>query len=154
MSRTQIDPLVALKGTTTNDSATTGYIGEYIESVVTGGTNAAGSTQFKDLTSITLSAGDWDVTANVNWNSNGATWTQATSGIGLVTGNDFSDDNQINKSDDSWSSSSTTPLRISHTIASRRLSLSTSTPVYLKISATYSLGTPQARGSIHARRVR
>src|SRR2546421_430181 len=50
-------------GTTTNDNAVSGNLGEYISSTVARGaavTGAANGT-YKDLTSIVLTAGDWDI---------------------------------------------------------------------------------------------
>lgn len=52
-------------GTTTNNSAAAGSVGEYIESIVT--SNVTGSTTLATMTdtgcSIALTAGDWDVIA-------------------------------------------------------------------------------------------
>jgi hypothetical protein len=53
-------------GTTTNNNATTGYVGELITSNVASGTPVTFSTGVvKDLTSISLTAGDWDVWGNI-----------------------------------------------------------------------------------------
>ena len=64
--------IVRFKGTTTNDNALTGNVGEYVESVVEGA-NAGASTQFGDATSIILTAGDWDVTLIGEITINGGT---------------------------------------------------------------------------------
>ena len=50
-------------GTATNDSATAGNVGEYVSSAVTPAYPITlTSTQYADVTSISLTAGDWDVT--------------------------------------------------------------------------------------------
>lgn len=63
-----------------NDSseAGAGEIGEYIESKWT--SVAAGSEGWISVDTLTLSAGEWDVTAHSLFNKNGATW----SGSGFV----------------------------------------------------------------------
>ena len=62
-------------GTTTNDSASAGQVGEYIDSFVV--TTAVGTTA-TTLTSISLTAGDWDISGCVELNgSNGVTSIQA-----------------------------------------------------------------------------
>ena len=47
-------------GTTTNDSATAGYVGEFVSSSPTGYTVTASAS---NMTTISLTAGDWDVSA-------------------------------------------------------------------------------------------
>ena len=55
---------LGITGTTTNNSVNAGGVGEYIESVNTNGTINTAS--ISDITSISLTAGDWDVTAFIN----------------------------------------------------------------------------------------
>jgi hypothetical protein len=143
-------------GTTTNDNADAGNVGQHVSSNATINQNLAASTAWKDMTSISLTAGDWDVTVMGILNNNGATWTRldlATSSsagdtsVGLTDGS-----NNIFKT---FGSSSTTPGYDSLTIAAFRVSLSATTTYYLKARATYSAGTPQLyAGRISARRVR
>lgn len=62
-----------IRGTTTNDDAAAGFVGEYVEGTSTSGTkNASGLTNFD---TISLTAGDWDVTANVAQRKNTATFS-------------------------------------------------------------------------------
>jgi len=142
------------KGTDTNDDASAGYIGQYIESVVSTATNVPTSTQFGDLTSISLTAGDWDLNGMIIFAENGATWTGVRVGISTTSGNSTAgmttgSDRSLN----AWISSVTTPTSSTLNVF-RRLSLSATTTVYLKYESDYTLGTPQAQGSIKARRVR
>lgn len=145
---------IAIIGTTTNDAAAAGYVGEYIESVQTA-TSVPTSTQYGDLTSITLSAGDWDVSAASYFDRNGATWQLVTIGISITSGNSTTGlvfgSSQI---EESWASTSTAVLEKGLVIPSYRMSVNGSTTVYFKMMATYSVATPQLRGRISARRVR
>ena len=62
-------------GTTTNDNATTGYVGEVVSNVVLIGSAVSVSSQVPaDITSIALTAGDWDVFGEV-WITGGPTTT-------------------------------------------------------------------------------
>lgn len=148
-------------GTTTNDSAAAGNTGEYIESVVSGTPLSIGSGNnnvFIDFTSITLSAGDWDVSFNANfYNINGNTWSQCTNGISTTSGNHNTGlllgSNELQAA---FASSSTTPVLVPMTVANYRMSLSTSTAVYAKVSISYSAFVNNffVYGRLSARRVR
>jgi len=62
-------------GTTTNDSAAAGYVGEYVDSLVV---TASVGTTATTLTSISLTAGDWDLSGCVSLNgANGVTGLRA-----------------------------------------------------------------------------
>lgn len=145
---------MANRGTVTNDNASAGYIGEYSESIISTAQNAPTSTQYGDLTSLSLTAGDWDVMGMVTWVGNGATWTAVRSGISLTSGNSttgLTAGSNIGFS--SFGSTSTVITGQNHTLL-MRYSFSSTTTVYLKYRADYSAGTPQAQGSLKARRVR
>ena len=63
-----------IKGTATNDNAAAGYVGEYISSSVASGSAVSLTTTTpKTITSISLTAGDWDVSGNVAFSPNAAT---------------------------------------------------------------------------------
>lgn len=145
---------VAVLGTTTNDSAAATFMGEYIEASG-GASNAPATTQYGDLTSISLTAGDWDVEAGIYWDANGATWSGAAHGISTTTGNSSAGLTLgSNLSFDLWANSATTPLNLGRTCGPHRMSLAATTTVYYKYRAVFSAGTPQATGRISARRVR
>lgn len=144
-----------IKGTTTNDNATALWVGEEVRSSVAVDQNITTSATYQDITSISLTAGDWDITAQLEPSNSGATWTQAQVFVGTTAGN--SSAGQVaadNSMISSWASSSTTPTRVALTIANYRVSLSATTTHYLKAFVTFSAGTPQARGRISARRRR
>ena len=143
---------VSLKGTGTNNNAPGGYVGEFVSNVVataspvslTNGTPA-------NVTSISLTAGDWDVWGNVSSAFTGASgsagaysscWISTTSAtqpdlslvsLSSITINDYSN--------------------VSLPAPQLRLSINSTTTVYLSVLAYFSTaGT--ACGGIYARRRR
>lgn len=142
-------------GTATNDDAAAGYVGEEIRSHV-GGTAASATGTWDDGTSIPLTAGDWDVTAILNPEANGATWTEVDLGIGLTGGNSgaglVDGDNQVRWA---FAATSTVPQDFTLSIPTYRISLAAPATVYLKRRFVFSAGTPQSTGCrLSARRVR
>ncbi len=146
------DSAVAIKGTSTNDSAAAGFVGEYVSSAVTS-VNFPTSTQFGDLTSITLpNGGDWDVSLNAFIFYNGATVTSYNFGISTTTGN--SSTGLAIGDNETQDVSGAGATQQSRSIPAWRLSISGTTIVYAKFSANYSVATPQGYGRLSARRVR
>ncbi len=140
------------KGTNTNDSAAAGYIGEYVVNRASN-VNAPTSTQYGDVTSISLTAGDWDVSGVVNVTpGSGVAIVYALIGISITSGNSGAGltfgDNQI----DSVGPTATSDCGLS--IPNYRIQLTGTTTVYLKMQAQYSSGTPLFSGRISARRAR
>lgn len=140
------------KGTTAADNAAVGYIGEAVTSGAVGLSNAAATTHYGDLTSISLTPGDWDVSFTCEFFQNSAVVTKAFFGISVNSGDDatglVSGDNFF-------------PLAVSSTfaqasscIAQYRKSLTATTTVWAKMYAEFSAGTPQYRGRLTARRAR
>jgi len=146
-------PSSSVLGTTTNDSAGAGYLGEYQVGSQSSNTNFPTTAQYGDLTSVSLTAGDWDVSASINTSLNGATVdgeirfgissTSGNSSAGLTTGLNLLAVTPPTATGDSGNS-----------IPCYRVSIASTMTYYLKYIAGYSAGTPQAAGSIHARRVR
>lgn len=146
---------VPIRGTNTNDSAASTFIGEQIISRVTTATNVGTSVQWSDYTSITLTAGDWDVTGIVSFTLNGAVMTAATNAriaISLTSGNSATGIQQGDNSAE-FPVPATTSDR-SGAIAAYRVSASGSTVVYLKGFLSYTGGPPQQFCRLSARRVR
>lgn len=143
----------SLLGTTTNDSAAAGFVGQYIESVVGLG-NVAASGALGDSSSISLTAGDWDVTAqgdfvlntgvSITRTSLGISSTSGNSSTGLVSGSNLHDSAAI----------PTAAAQSFITVGSYRVSIASTTTFYLKTRVNYSSGNPQFAGRISARRVR
>lgn len=143
-------------GVATNSNAAAGYKGEYTESQITSFTNFPTTTEYGDLTNITLAAGDWEVWAHCQASRNGATFTAGTPIVFAITttsGNSASGvTSGITASlvmpDNTQTTQGTT------SIPPIRMSIAGSTTYYLKYSATYTVATAQARGRICARRIR
>jgi hypothetical protein len=145
------------KGTATNDSAASGYIGEYIESVI-GSTSVPASGTYGEVTSITLTAGDWDLNATVEFFANSATITGAD--LEFLIGTAAGDNVTGGVEGSSYfqlipPSGGTGYNYVSGAIPGLRKSIAGTTTYYLKVyPGTYSAGTPKVRGRISARRVR
>lgn len=157
-------------GTVTNNSATQGYVGEYIESAVTSSTNLPANGVAADATTITITAGDWDVDALLGFEGNSSVfaggfeidvWVAGASGnstTGQVRGSNFI----INQP-----GVTTVPSQLGVTLPTVRVTsdgtnitiagttTSSSQVVRLKVSPSgLSAGTPQYRCILRARRVR
>jgi hypothetical protein len=141
------------KGTTTNDNAGAGYIGEVVESYDTSAGNCASSGTYSDITSIELTAGDWTVYGQPIITYNLANFTGVIYGaVSLYSGNTTTD-HVIGKNTMPIPFPLSTNTYAGCTIT-YRVSLSGTATLYLKAAATYSTGTPQQFGSIWARRER
>lgn len=73
----------AVRGTTLNTGAATGFVGEYLENRVTSLTSTGASGAFFDTCSITLTAGEWEVSGTIEYKRNGATFSSTVVGVGL-----------------------------------------------------------------------
>lgn len=143
---------VAVHGTNTNDAGAAAYVGEYVESVISSYTNFSTSTQYGDLTSISLTAGDWDVSLVGDCYGNSAAVTLVNFGISITSGN--SSTGLVNGSNSVYPAPPGTTGDSSGAISAYRMSLSGTTTVYFKYRSSYSVATPQAVGRLSARRVR
>jgi hypothetical protein len=145
---------VDIRGSNTNDSAAAGFVGQYIASVATT-TSLPTSGNFGDLTSISLTAGDWDVTAFARFIRNGSTPTAYIIGISTESGNSFTTEAE---GDNAASFDGTTALLtitdFTTCVPAYRVSLSATTTIYFKYYSTYTVATPTAAGRLSARRVR
>lgn len=141
-----------ITGTATNDAATAGDIGEQslseVSSVGSWSNNAV-----KNVTSLSLTAGDWDVEGAVTFTA--ATLT-GTSGIvttvSLSTGAEDLNTGQDGRFDTPTVPSTT--FGVTGPTGTRRISLASTTTVYLTGRIPFSTGTPAANGWLRARRIR
>jgi len=145
----------ALTGTNTNDAAAAGRVGEYISSTVASAnavslTNATTS----NITSISLTAGDWDVSGEVGFTGNAA--TSQTYQLGSISQTSLSIDQAggmcVGASPRADTTYQTSINRMA--VIGGRISLSATTTVYLTAQAGFSVSTLSAYGFIRARRVR
>src|SRR6516164_2798449 len=135
-------------GTTTNDNANAGSVGEFLQASTTG-TSLTNNTN-ANATSVSLTAGDWDVWGVVNFVPAGTTTvnnlvasistTSATVGaVGTFT---------------SMATTFTTGTVQRFSALPVRLSLPTTTPVFLVAQAGFGVSTMTADGYLYARRRR
>lgn len=139
-------------GTTAADSANAGSVGEYVVSDIPNTSAVSLSTgTSSNVTSITLSAGDWDVSGSISFNSAGSTVRNyliggiSTTSATLPTGEFRAATNTPNSAaftDDAYA------------LPVQRINVSTTTTVYLVAQASFTTSTCKAYGMIRARRVR
>lgn len=137
-------------GTTLADNANAGSEGEYI--TATAGPISLTTATATNITSISLTAGDWDVSGIVLFSTGASTVTTATfSGINTVSAT-FSVAPPYNNSQNATSiPSASNQTLIAPTI---RINVSTTTTVYLISQANFSVSTVSGYGTISARRRR
>lgn len=143
-----------IPGTATNDNASAGNMGEYIESVIST-INFPSSNVVGDATSISLTAGDWDIAAFYMINRNGATVTNMATGVTTTSGNSTTGRVYGSNWVDTDPSVSLAYDNFGIMISSIRASLSGTTTYYMKYQAGYSAATPRLFGArLSARRMR
>lgn len=149
-------PTSTIVGTATNDNAVAGNIGEEVNSTISTYANYTTTATYQNITSITLSAGDWDLTAQGTFSSNTATITAASDAIFVISTTTASASGATEGKNIAYIPQAAL-LGTSHesiSVAPYRVSLSGSTTYYLNTQATFTLGNPQYTGTIRARRVR
>ncbi len=140
-------------GTTTNDAATAGNEGEYIESVVLSGSATSLATgTAKTITSISLPAGDWDVNGTIYYVI--AASTTITLLYAAMSGTTNTQDSVPGKFAQQIFASFAPSSTMSLTLPPYRLSLAGTTSQFLVAQATFATSTMTAYGIIRARRVR
>lgn len=144
-------PAAVSLGTITNDDALTGHIGEFLTSVVVGPGLGISNNVALNVTSLPLTAGDWDVRGElwVRIGSGGA--TQLTAGISQIAGAIPSDPGHGART--SEMSPHTTGWGVL-SLAPCRMSLATAGTAFLVAFCTFPSGTCTAYGRIDGRRTR
>ncbi len=141
-------------GTTTNNNANAGSVGEYVQSVLATGSSVTLATGVtSNVTSISLTAGDWDVTGAVDFTF-GAT-TSYTNLIGSVSSTSATIGAQDSKFDfETPAAVPTAGADATFPLPVVRFSLSGTTTVFLVAQGTFTVSTLKAYGTIRARRIR
>jgi hypothetical protein len=149
-------------GTTTNNNATTGSVGEYVCAQVTNGGSPSGcqsnsstpisltTSTAANVTSMSLTAGDWDVSTIVGFVPAGTTVLNnqlGGPGTASATIPPFGQYGQLNVTEGAGFSSLVTSPVV-------RISIASTTTVYLIGYASFTTSTCTAYGLIRARRVR
>lgn len=143
-------------GEPSTGNAAAGEIGEYLESVIVQGSALALTTSVaKTITSISLTAGDWDVDGVIQF-STGATTSVSLilSSLSLTTNtNDPLLGRQNTMQFPAWVPGTST-LAFSSVMPPLRFSVSSTTSVFLVALSTFTVSTMSGYGIIRARRVR
>lgn len=142
-----------ITGSSTNDSAASGVVGEYISSTIAPGSAVslvAGTS--KNVTSISLTAGDWDVFGDIHFSGTGTTvLTNMRGGMNTTTNTLPAAMDYISLAPASTGIQSFDQGIL---IPGRRQSLASTTTIYLVANGAFSASTCTAYGYIGARRAR
>ncbi len=140
-------------GTTTNDSAAAGYIGEHIESVVAAVTSGLSNSTTKNVTSVSLTAGDWDVFGIALMPASGVmAWTAMLASFSQTSAVQGAESTIGRVTETSAGDPYTAPTV---TVPTLRISLASTTTIYLVVTGYFSgTNTFGVGGRISARRVR
>lgn len=136
-------------GTATNDNANAGSVGEYLSNTTTG-TSVTTLTAF-NATSVSLTAGDWDVTGVIKWNPAGSTVIAQTAAGISTTSATFGATGTVASTPVVSNSPGGSYVLVAPVA---RISLASTTTVYIVGSANFGTSTMTADGFIRARRVR
>lgn len=142
-----------IPGTTTNDNASNGNVGEYI--ATTGTSTALTTLVTKSLASVSLTPGDWDVEGVIQYNIAATTTVDTMSGfinttqdggsVALASG--FTYTNPSNNAP-------AAQRFIQFATPSLRMSLTATTTVYINTFQAFGVSTMSGQAYIRARRVR
>jgi hypothetical protein len=143
-----------IAGTTTNDNAPAGYIGEYVSSIITSPASLSNNTN-ANLTTISLTPGDWDVWAEVQFLGAASTTMRLIEcGINTASGSITTQPGffgSIGASDSTiWVSNVQTTVKCGPT----RVTLTGTTTYYINALAQFGTSTCTMQGGIFARRAR
>lgn len=142
-------------GTTTNNNAAAGIVGEYVESIIPVGSAVSLTTgTAANVTSLSLTAGDWDINAIVVFgNGVGTVVLDAVASISLTT--DVQTARGKTDRGEFVGFTGQAPQDSPEvSVGPTRLALNATTTVYLVAAADFSVSTLNAYGQIRARRVR
>jgi len=140
-------------GTTTNNNAAAGNYGEYASTSSIAFANIAGTGTFGNVVSMALTAGDWDLSGCVTLKLNGAVITDYEVAVSSFTGNTTTD----HVEGSNWTESAGFPIATANSslcVPRFRVTLAGTTTMFIKAKGAFSVATPQAIGTLTARRVR
>jgi hypothetical protein len=147
---------ISLSGTNTNDSAAAGYVGEYTESsIAIGSAVSLTSGAASNVTSISLTAGDWDVSADVTYSP--AATTNFTLAWHSISNTSATQDSTTGAAYNIYRfPAGNVPVAGFNTagVGPVRKLLASTTTIYLVAQATFTVDTLAAFGILRARRVR
>lgn len=140
------------RGTTTNDNAAAGDVGEYITSQVAANGSALTSGATANVTSISLTAGDWDVGGIIDFLPAATTSiTELIVGTNTTSATIGAQDTYLQ---DSFAAEVPGANQTGRVLPTVRWSLASTTTIFLVVFAIFTVSTLNAWGTIRARRVR
>lgn len=144
----------SIVGVSTNSNAPAGAIGEYVSaSVAFGSPVALVNNTSADVTTITLTAGDWDVNALVGFTGSATTGSNFIGSVSTTANTlDGTDLRQVNIPYPSGSPLLTASVRV--LVGPSRFALPSTTTIHLVANSAFSGGSCSAFGTIRARRIR
>jgi len=141
-------------GATTNNDAAAGSVGEYVSSTIAPASAVTITTTAtsQDITTISLTAGDWLVSINGAAQSTGSVTTRIFFWIGTTAGNSAAEATAGTMADFNYA----LPINatVPGAVPSYRMSLASTTTVRYKAFASFSGTQPTMQGRISATRVR
>jgi hypothetical protein len=141
-----------VKGVTDGSNPAAGDVGEYIAAGVSVNPGISLTNNvIANITSISLTAGDWDVSGQV-WCLPSA--TAVSFEVGINTTSAVFPGDATSAGSRSWVQQNAAAGNCLLPLATTRFSLASTTTVYLMVNAAFSSGTCVAGGKIEARRVR
>jgi len=149
-----------ISGTNTNDNANPGLLGEFITTATSSPGTALTTATGKDVVTVSLTAGDWDVQGTCDYTFGATTnYTQLQCGISDTANTLLSQSGSANVGTDANSNITTTgvvptALPVNQSTPVVRVLLSGNTTIRLVALATFTVSTLSAFGTIRARRVR
>jgi len=155
-SQVGVAPIGQIPGTTTNNDACAGCIGEYVYSLINSPVALTTGT-YTNMTSISLTAGDWDVSLGVGFQSDAS--TSITQIIASITQTSCAG-NTNGTSAYSYAQRDTQAITPGNTQqqtltpSTVRVLAGSTVLVYACVRASFTAGTLGARGYLSARRVR
>lgn len=140
-----------IKATATNDNAVAGNVGESGSSyIATGSAVSLTTATSANVTSVSLTAGDYIVSGIINYKETTSTVTARTGGLTSTSATVPTDGSEGNNGVQSTVTSETNSV----TLNGKRFSLSGTTTVYLVAQATFSAGSCAAYGGLTWYRIR
>lgn len=143
-----------LTGTATNDAAPVGAVGEYLESIVLAGAGVSlTSGSPANITTLSLTAGDWDVWATAGFTPAGGTLPTVLGASISTTSNTLAtgpNNGAIIYTELTYPAGRPQILPV----GTKRISIASTTTIYLVALAGFTVSTLTGYGSLAARRVR
>jgi hypothetical protein len=139
-------------GTTTNDDAAAGTIGEFMTATVAGPGVGIGNNFASNIASLPLTAGDWDVRGEVWFRLGVGPTGDVEAGISQVAGALPANPGQGSRTTQTFTHTANSGQVLA--LAPCRMSLAAAATVYLVAVCGFSGGSTTAYGRIEGRRIR